>query len=323
MRRDSIEGPFGFGLSIDVEEWYHTCLVRSYVDPQHRPDLPRELHHLAPALLDRLAQAGCRATLFVLAETVDRDLGSWLRRAVAAGHEIASHGTLHFRADWRSVAEFKRDAVAAKARLEDASGVAVNGFRAPEWSLRRADNPRLEALAEAGYRYDASLVASPGVGALGNPRRPSRLCWAGDHARAPHRDEEGHPDGPTLLAVPPLLLSQRLRVPGFGWCARLAGNQQLVRAARRTVAAGGLPVLNAHPWEIADRPTPGPLPWRARLIHDVGRRRFARRFDELLAACAWQPIREALGRTFQHAEEPERVARVGLKERATIRRHDD
>ena len=32
-----LHGPFGFALTVDVEEWYHTCLVPSYVRPEGRP----------------------------------------------------------------------------------------------------------------------------------------------------------------------------------------------------------------------------------------------------------------------------------------------
>src|ERR1700688_1523478 len=67
-----IRGAFGCALTVDVEEWYHNCLVPSYVQPRLRPELPVELDRLLPELLGVLAEAGCRATFFVLGEVAAR-----------------------------------------------------------------------------------------------------------------------------------------------------------------------------------------------------------------------------------------------------------
>ena len=52
-----LKGPFGYALTVDVEEWYHTCLVPDYVHPEDRPCLPEELDWLLPELLAMLAEA--------------------------------------------------------------------------------------------------------------------------------------------------------------------------------------------------------------------------------------------------------------------------
>src|SRR4029453_6230344 len=92
-----LRAPFGFALTVDVEECYHTCLVPSYVQPEDRPALTEELDWLLPALLERLAEAGCTATFFVLGEVAER-LPGRVREIAEAGHEVASHGYLHLRA---------------------------------------------------------------------------------------------------------------------------------------------------------------------------------------------------------------------------------
>jgi peptidoglycan/xylan/chitin deacetylase (PgdA/CDA1 family) len=257
----------GAALSVDVEEWYHNCWVPEYVDPVRRGPLVEELDRLLPATLDRFARLGLRATFFVLGE-VARRLPRAIREVARAGHEVACHGDLHLRANDRSPAEFRRDIERAKLVLEDLLGEAVVGFRAPEWSLRRADNPRLRLVAETGFRYDSSLIPAAGAGGRGNPTRPVRLVW---------------PDGVDLLEIPPLVWGGPLRLPAGGWCGRVASPGWIAAAAARAAAREELPLLVVHPWELVDRPCPGLLTGFARFFHEAGREGFAARFDRQAA----------------------------------------
>jgi len=277
-RIDPLPGPFGHALTVDVEEWYHTCLVPEYVDPSRRPTgLAEELDFLLPELLEILAEAGRTATFFTLGE-VARRLPERVRQIAAAGHEIASHSDVHFRVGERSLELFRQDVRASKALLEDLTGQEVLGFRAPEWSLRHPAEPRLPLLAEEGYGYDSSLAPFLGAGRLSNPRRPSRLSW--------HRKEgERH-----LLELPPLTFGGPLSLPAGSWPGRLAGVAPVLAAARSLARRGGLPVLVVHPWEISGRPTPGRLRGLAGFIHETGRRGYRERFLRLLEALPWQSL---------------------------------
>src|ERR1700732_3193534 len=60
-----IRGAFGCALTVDVEEWYHNCLVPSYVQPRLRPDLPVELDRLLPGLAGLLGGGGARGPFFL------------------------------------------------------------------------------------------------------------------------------------------------------------------------------------------------------------------------------------------------------------------
>src|SRR5262249_57703273 len=117
-------GRFGYALTVDVEEWYHTCQVPGYVHPELRPALATELDRLLPQLLEMLARAGRQATFFVLGEVAER-LPKRVREIAAAGHEVASHGYLHLRASERTLPEFARDVRRAKSLLEHMVGVPV------------------------------------------------------------------------------------------------------------------------------------------------------------------------------------------------------
>lgn len=293
-RREALAGPFGFALTVDVEEWYHTCLVPAYVRPELRPaGLTEELDFLLPELLALLAEAGRKATFFVLGEVAERH-GRRIREVAAAGHEIGSHSFHHLRANDLTVAAFASQARDSKALLEDLTGTAVRGFRAPEWSLREPGNPRLAELAALGYEYDSSLAPFLGAGRLGNPRRPYRLIWPAEGAK---------PDGrPSLIELPPLTLGGPLRLPAGSWTGRPAPIAWVRKAARSLSRWGGLPLAVVHPWEISGRPTPGRLTGFASFIHETGRLGYRERFKTLLAALPWQSVAGAAAAALRGGE---------------------
>lgn len=281
-RVSRMAGPFGYALTVDVEEWYHTCLVPHYVRPEGRPELPHELDRLIPELLETLAGAGCTATFFVLGEVAER-LPRRVREIAAAGHEVGSHGYLHVRACERSLRDFLRDLHRSKRVLEDVIGEPILGFRAPEWSLRSLGSSGLPLVAEAGFLYDSSLAPCAFSGRPTNPRFASRLQW--DAASA----------GSELLEFPPLTFGGPLRLPAGSWTGRLVRPSWLVDAAKDHRGAGGLPVAVVHPWEVSGRPTPGRLTGLARFVHETGRQGFEQRFRELARALPWTSIRAAAG----------------------------
>lgn len=275
-------GRFGCALTVDVEEWYHTCLVPGYVNPEGRPPLCQELDWLLPELLEMLCGAGCTATFFVLGEVAER-MPQRVREIAKAGHEIGSHGYLHLRATERSPRAFAADLRRSKIFLEDLISEPVLGFRAPEWSLRSLGNALLPLVAEAGFVYDSSLAPCAFSGRPTNPRFASRLRW------------RSRPGARELLEFPPLTFGGVLRLPASSWTGRLASPERLILAALDHRDAGGLPVVVVHPWEVSGRPTPGRLTGLARFVHETGRRGFERRFRELLRGLRWESIAEAAG----------------------------
>lgn len=158
-----------------------------------------------PRLLERFAGARLRATFFL----VGRD-AAWrrddVRRIVAAGHEVASHSLTHPLAFSRLPdARVREETAGSRAALEDASGTPVVGFRAPNFDI---DRRGLDALAAAGYRYDASFYPSPMLLPArlllalksGDPRGVLRMrTWPRSMRREPHRVRAG--DG-TLVEFP-------------------------------------------------------------------------------------------------------------------------
>ena len=124
------------------------------------PPCDRIYRTSVPRILELLDRVGVRATIFVIARDAEGEAALW-REAVKQGHEIASHSLTH-PIPFASLPgpEIERELGESRRRLEDAIGQAVVGFRAPGWDV---DHATLDAIARAGYRYDASILASPAL----------------------------------------------------------------------------------------------------------------------------------------------------------------
>ncbi len=123
-------------------------------------DTPLVFEAAVPRFLDLCDHTGVRATLFAIGEDLRwGEAREALRGAVGRGHEVASHSHAHaYDLSRRAPDEIERDLRSARTALEDATGTAVVGFRAPGYNL---SGRLLRAVANTGHRYDASLLPSP------------------------------------------------------------------------------------------------------------------------------------------------------------------
>ena len=100
-----------------------------------------------PRVLDTLAEAGARATFFVVAPLAGRHPGL-LRRMVEEGHEVAFHCDRHARHDRMAAAEIEADAREGLRTLR-ALGHKVQDWRAP-WGVVTGDT--VQVAEELGLR---------------------------------------------------------------------------------------------------------------------------------------------------------------------------
>ncbi len=266
-------------LTVDVEDWYQATV-----------DFDAPISERVVANVDRLLglldDCGVKGTFFVQGLVALR-FPDLVRRLAAEGHEVQSHGHSH-----RPLFGMDREALrleldAARKSVEDAAGVAVSSFRAPDFSILQENLWALDVLAETGFRVDSSIFPIPmrRYGIAGWSCAPTRLRLAG---------------GAELLEVPVSTWgSGRLRVPiGGGGYARLLPLAVLERGLRSCVAAGRPPVVYCHPYEFnadeldayRDR-----VPWTLRLHQGLGRRALVRRMRGLFAAMPFGRLDEVLG----------------------------
>lgn len=83
-----------------------------------------------PAVLDALDRAGARATFFVIASQVRRNL-LLAREIHRRGHEVALHGYEHSRHDKLPSAHSRDDVMQGFAAIEEATGVRCRWYRPP------------------------------------------------------------------------------------------------------------------------------------------------------------------------------------------------
>jgi polysaccharide deacetylase family protein (PEP-CTERM system associated) len=142
-------------MTVDVEDYFQ---VEAFFRHIHRADWDR-LECRVEANVDRILQLfsdhQVKGTFFTLGWVAKR-YPDMVRRIVADGHELASHGVAHIRADQQSRAQFADDVRTAKHILEDTGGAAVLGYRATSFSITRKNLWALSALEEAGYCYSSS-----------------------------------------------------------------------------------------------------------------------------------------------------------------------
>ncbi len=187
-------------------------------------------------ILAAFDQAGVRGTFFTLGWIADRH-PAVVRAIVAGGHELASHGYGHARADGQTPEEFRQDVRRAKQVLEDLGGVAVAGYRAPTFSIGPRNPWAFDVLAEEGYRYSSSIY----------PVRHD-LYGVPDAPRFPYRPASG-----PLVEIPMTtvrVMGRNVPCAGGGYFRLMPYPlyRMLLRRYHRAEHAAG--VFYFHPWEV-------------------------------------------------------------------------
>jgi polysaccharide deacetylase family protein (PEP-CTERM system associated) len=144
-------------LSVDVEDWFQVGAFETVIDRKDWNTYEHRVERNTDAVLALFDAAGVKATFFTLGWVAER-YPALIRRIVEQGHEIASHGCDHKRVFQLTADAFLADIKHSKMLLEDASGVAVTGYRAPNFSIDKRTPWAHPALAEAGYAYSSSVA---------------------------------------------------------------------------------------------------------------------------------------------------------------------
>jgi polysaccharide deacetylase family protein (PEP-CTERM system associated) len=148
-------GPRSNAMTVDVEDYFQVEAFFPHVRRADWDNRECRVEANVDRILQLFADKSATATFFTLGWVAKR-YPQLVRRIVANGHELASHGLAHFRADHQSRIEFFDDVTRAKALLEDVGGKAVHGYRATSFSITRRNLWALTVLEQAGYRYSSS-----------------------------------------------------------------------------------------------------------------------------------------------------------------------
>jgi polysaccharide deacetylase family protein (PEP-CTERM system associated) len=247
--------PLVNGLSVDVEDWFQVGAFEDVIARDDWDGLTDRVERNVDDILQMFDEAEVKATFFTLG-WVARRHPAMLRRIAEAGHELASHGWDHARVYTLDRARFAEDIRKAKAEIEDASGFAVTGYRAPSFSIDHRTPWAYLELAEQGYAYSSSVapIAHDHYGWPEAPRFAFRpLPWAG------------------LVELPVTtaeFAGKRLAAGGGGFFRVLpyGFSRWAIRQVNRR--EGRPAVFYFHPWEIdPGQPRVDGAPLKSRLRH--------------------------------------------------------
>jgi polysaccharide deacetylase family protein (PEP-CTERM system associated) len=262
-------------MTCDVEDYFQVSAFAPYIDRASWPSRECRVEANMDRILALFERHGVRATFFTLGWIAER-YPQVVRRIVAGGHELASHGYGHLRASDQTRAEFANDIRSAKALLEDIGGQAVLGYRAPSFSIGRANLWALDELLDAGYRYSSSIYPI-----------------AHDHYGMPEAPRFAfYPNGPDGLLEVPIttvnLMGRNLPAGGGGYFRLLpyALSRWMMAKVNRDDRQPSL--FYFHPWEIdTQQPRPEGLGAKARFRHYINIDRMERRIEALARDFAW------------------------------------
>jgi polysaccharide deacetylase family protein (PEP-CTERM system associated) len=270
-------------FSVDLEEYFQVANFDRYIDRRRWPELSSRAEAQTRRLLDLCDRTDTRATFFVLGWVAERQ-PQLVREIAARGHEIACHGYGHELVYEIGPERFREDLRRARGVIEDAIGAAVEGYRAPSFSITERSLWALEILAEEGFRFDSSIfpVRHHRYGIPDFPREPVRLAL---------------PSGRTIVEFPLTTFAWgpvRLPVAGGGYL-RLLPFALLRWGIGRLVAAGRPTVLYVHNWEIdADQPRQQ-VPALVRWNHYHNLERVEDRLQTLLERARYSTLRDVIG----------------------------
>lgn len=264
-------------LTIDVEDYFQVSAFAPYIDRADWDSRECRVERNIARILALLDRHDVKATFFTLGWIAER-YPAIVRDIVTGGHELASHGYGHQRASDLTPEQFFADIDRAKRLLEDQSGVAVKGYRAPSFSIdARNRDWAFDALARAGYRYSSSVY----------PVRHDHYGMP-DAPRFRHAVHAAHS---AVLEVPPTTVrafSRNWPASGGGWFRLMpyALSRRLIERVNRH--EGESAVFYFHPWEIdTGQPRIPGINAKTKFRHYVNIHRMEARLARLLQDFRW------------------------------------
>ncbi|MEO5689588.1 MAG: XrtA system polysaccharide deacetylase [Burkholderiaceae bacterium] len=263
-------------LTVDVEDYFQVSAMAPYIARSAWDTIECRVENNVDRMLARFDKHGAHATFFTLGWVAER-YPALIRRIVAGGHELASHGYGHQRASDLSREEFEGDITRAKGLLEDIGGVAVRGYRAPSFSIDKRNLWAFDSLRDAGYVYSSSVYPV-------------------------HHDHYGMPDAPRfpysstpgLTEIPISTVragNRNIPIGGGGYFRLLPYVASRYAIARFNRQEGRPAIFYIHPWEIdPQQPRVAGVDAKSRFRHYVSLHRTEGRLERLLTDFRWDRV---------------------------------
>jgi polysaccharide deacetylase family protein (PEP-CTERM system associated) len=263
------------GLSVDVEDWFQVGAFETVIAKDDWDGLADRVERNCDLILDMFDKAQVKATFFTLGWVAQRH-PRLVRRIAEAGHELASHGWDHDRVFRMTPDQFARDLEISRKAIEDASGQAISGYRAPSFSIDQRTPWAHEVLAEQGYAYSSSVapVAHDHYGWREAPRFAFRPLADSDFIEIP--------------VTTATFAGRRLAAGGGGFFRVLpyGFSRWAIRQVNRRDQRPA--VFYFHPWEVdPGQPRVANAPVKSRLRHYTNLGGMAGKLRQLIGEFRW------------------------------------
>jgi polysaccharide deacetylase family protein (PEP-CTERM system associated) len=268
-------------ISVDVEDYFHVEAFAGVIPHATWRNYECRVERNTERILDLLDDCRVNATFFILGWVAER-YPKLVHKISDRGHEPACHSYWHRLIYRLTPEEFRKDTLQAKNAIEQAAGVAIQGYRAPSFSITSRSRWALDVLAELGFRYDSSVfpVRHDMYGVPGAPRSPFRVETA---------------FGPIVefpMATFHWSAGPNFPVGGGGYLRMLP--YWYTKAGVERVWREGLPVVSyVHPWELDPEQPRLHGPWKSRLRHYTNLRGTEARLRKLLALGEFSSFRDS------------------------------
>lgn len=261
-------------MTVDVEDYFQVQAFAHCISRADWDAIPRRVEANVDRILEQFDRGGAKATFFTLGWVAERH-PTMIRRIVDAGHELASHGWDHTRADAQDPPTFLEDTRRTRLTLEDIGGSAVTGYRAATFSIGARNLWAFAVLEEAGYQYSSSI----------NPIQHD-LYGMPDAPRTPFQ-----PQGTSIWEIPMTtvrLFGRNLPCSGGGYF-RLLPTMLYRMGLKRLNRAEQMPgIFYFHPWEVdPGQPRVAGCGWKSRIRHYTNLSRMEADLDRLLRDFTW------------------------------------
>jgi polysaccharide deacetylase family protein (PEP-CTERM system associated) len=260
-------------MTVDVEDYFHVSAFDSVISPSEWSNIKPRVGNNTHRLIDLFNENNVKATFFTLG-WVAKNCPDVVKRIVDEGHELASHGTNHRRNTQMTQEQVHQYIVESKDILEQTSGKAVLGYRAPSFSIDKSNEWVFDILVDLGFKYSSSTYPIT-----------HDLYGVPDWPRFVHKRQEG------IVEIPVPTLEQKNGNKGIGGGGyfRLYPYWLSKRRIESYLHATEQPYnFYFHPWEIdKDQPRVQNAPFKSKLRHYINLHVMEKKLTKLIKDYKW------------------------------------
>ena len=143
-------------LSFDIEEWFHLLDHPETRSEAQWKNFEARFEQNLERVLSIVMRCNVKATFFCLGWVAEQ-YPHLIKKISDAGYEVACHSSRHQLAYQQTPDEFRADFRAARDAISNATGVTVDTYRIPGFSLTQRSIWALDILGEEGVKVDCSV----------------------------------------------------------------------------------------------------------------------------------------------------------------------